>query len=82
LIRRQRELTSLGRPTVIGTSRKGFIGRITGESEPSRRLFGTAASVGWAIANGAGIVRVHDVGPMKQVVAMTRAILTDGSDFA
>jgi dihydropteroate synthase len=81
LIRRQRELLSLGRPTVIGTSRKGFIGRITGETEPSKRLLGTAASIAWAIANGAGIVRVHDVGPMKQVVAMTRAIMTDGADF-
>jgi dihydropteroate synthase len=81
LIRRQRELTALGRPTVIGTSRKGFIGRITGESEPSKRLFGTAASVAWAVANAAGIVRVHDVEPMRQVVAMTRAILTDGAEF-
>ena len=75
LIRRQRELAALGRPMVIGTSRKGFIGRITDESEPSRRLFGTAACVAWSIANGAAVVRVHDVGPMKQVVAMTRAIL-------
>jgi dihydropteroate synthase len=75
LLRRQREFLALGRPIVIGTSRKGFIGRITGESEPSKRLFGTAASVALAIANGAAIVRVHDVGPMVQVVRMTRAIL-------
>ena len=75
LLRRQREFLSMGRPIVIGTSRKGFIGRITGESEPSKRLFGTAASVALAIANGAAIVRVHDVGPMVQVVRMTRAIV-------
>jgi len=82
LIRRQRELVALGRPMVIGVSRKGFIGRITGESEPSRRLFGTAAAVAWSVANGAAIVRVHDVGPMKQVVAMTRAIVNGpGSEF-
>jgi dihydropteroate synthase len=82
LIRRQGELLSLGRPVVIGTSRKGFIGRITGETEqPGKRLFGTAASIAWAIANGAGIVRVHDVRPMVQVVATIRAILTDGADF-
>ena len=82
LLRRQRELLALGRPVVIGTSRKGFIGRITGESEPSPRLFGTAASVAWSIAQGAAIVRVHDVGPMKQVVEMIRAILTGGqSEF-
>ena len=75
LLRRQREFLALGRPVVIGTSRKGFIGRITGEAEPARRLFGTAASVALAVANGAAIVRVHDVGPMVQVVRMTRAIV-------
>jgi dihydropteroate synthase len=76
LIRRQRELLALGRPMVIGTSRKGFIGRITGETEPSQRLFGTAACVAWAVANGAAVVRVHDVQPMKRVVEMTRAIVS------
>jgi dihydropteroate synthase len=75
LLRRLQELTVLGRPVVVGTSRKSFIGRITGESEPSRRLFGTAATVAWCLANGAAIVRVHDVGPMVQVVKMMRAIL-------
>jgi dihydropteroate synthase len=75
LIRRLDELSHLGRPLVIGTSRKGFIGRITNEPEPSRRLFGTAASVAWSVAHGAGIVRVHDVGPMKQVVQMVSAIM-------
>jgi dihydropteroate synthase len=74
LIRRQSELSTLGRPVVIGTSRKGFIGRITNEPEPSKRIFGTAASVAWSVAHGAAIVRVHDVGPMKQVVEMIRAI--------
>jgi 2-amino-4-hydroxy-6-hydroxymethyldihydropteridine diphosphokinase/dihydropteroate synthase len=59
---------------VIGASRKGFIGTITGEPEPRQRLFGTAATVAWTIANGAAVVRVHDVRPMKQVVLMTRAI--------
>ena len=80
LLRRQREFLALGRPIVIGTSRKGFIGRITGEPEPSRRLFGTAASVASAVANGAAIVRVHDVGPMVQVVRMTRAIIDDSRE--
>ena len=76
LLRRQRELIdAVGRPAVIGTSRKGFIGRITGVDEPSRRLFGTAATVAWAVANRAAVVRVHDVEAMKQVVTMTRAIV-------
>jgi dihydropteroate synthase len=75
LLRRLAELTVLGRPLVVGTSRKRFIGQITGETEPSRRVFGTAASVAWTVANGAGIVRVHDVEPMCKVVKMIRAIL-------
>jgi dihydropteroate synthase len=63
-----------GHPMVVGASRKGFIGAITGEPEPRNRLFGTAATTAWFAANGASIIRVHDVKPMKQVVLMTRAI--------
>ncbi|MGB7161309.1 MAG: dihydropteroate synthase [Tepidisphaeraceae bacterium] len=74
LLRRQNELSTLGRPVVIGTSRKGFIGKITNEPDPARRLFGTAASVAWSVANGAAVVRVHDVGAMSQVVRMIEAI--------
>lgn len=75
LLQRLRELTVLGRPIVIGTSRKRFIGEITGDNEPQARLMGTAASVAWSIANGAAVVRVHDVGPMTRVVRMVQAIL-------
>jgi dihydropteroate synthase len=75
LLRRMRELTVLGRPLVVGTSRKRFIGETTGESDPENRLYGTAATVAWSIANGASIVRVHDVGPMAQVVRMIQAIV-------
>jgi dihydropteroate synthase len=74
LIREMNQLTELGRPLVIGTSRKGFIGVISGEPQPSQRLFGTAATVAWSIANGAAIVRVHDVEPMLKVVRVIRAI--------
>ena len=63
---------SLGRPLVVGTSRKGFIAKVLGD--PPDRLLGTAATVAWAVANGAAVVRVHDVGQMAQVVRMTRAI--------
>jgi dihydropteroate synthase len=75
LLNRLRELTVLGRPLVVGTSRKRFLGQITGESEESDRLMGTAASVAWCVANSASIVRVHDVGPIVQVVRMIQAIL-------
>ena len=82
LIRRLKEFAEVGFPMVVGVSRKGFIGRITGESISSGRQFGTAAAVAWAVANGAGIVRVHDVEPMAQVVRMIEAIQTGrGADF-
>ena len=74
LLRRLAELTAVARPLVLGTSRKKFIGTITGEDEPSHRLFGTAATVAHCVTNGASIVRVHDVGPMAKVLRMIRAI--------
>ena len=73
----RRSLAALGRPLVIGTSRKGFIGQITGESDAAHRLMGTAATVAWSIANGASIVRVHDVPEMTRVVRMTQALIGD-----
>jgi dihydropteroate synthase len=76
LLRQLADLSALGRPLVVGTSRKGFIGKVTGVADPARRLFGTAATVAWAVANGAAVVRVHDVGPMSQVARMVRAIQT------
>lgn len=76
LLRRLRALKTLGRPLLVGTSRKAFVGRITGEDAASGRHFGTAASVAWSVANGADLVRVHDVGPMSQVVRMIEAIQT------
>lgn len=75
LLRHLRSFTSFGLPMILGTSRKKFIGTITGEDEPSQRLFGTAASVAWCVSQGASIVRVHDVKPMGQVVRMIRAII-------
>jgi dihydropteroate synthase len=76
LIRELRRFTAIGRPMVVGVSRKGFIRRISGEPTEPGRGFGTAGAVAWAAANGADIVRVHDVAPMSQVVRMIRAIQT------
>jgi dihydropteroate synthase len=75
LLRSMKVLTGIGYPLVIGTSRKGFIGRVLDQPVAADRTFGTAATIAWSVANGAGIVRVHDVGPMKQVTKMIRAIL-------
>ena len=65
---------SLDKPILIGTSRKAFIGKILNLPNPDDRLEGTAATVAWAIAHGADIVRVHDVKAICQVAQMTDAI--------
>jgi len=74
LLRRLRELTVLGRPLLVGVSRKRFIGDILGVPV-DQRVHGTAAAVAVAIANGADVVRVHDVKVMAEVVRMTDAIV-------
>jgi dihydropteroate synthase len=76
LLRHLPQLAALGHPLVLGTSRKGFLARITGETDPHDRLFSTAASVAWCVANQAALIRVHDVGPMSKVVRIIRAIQT------
>jgi dihydropteroate synthase len=65
-------------PVLVGSSRKSFIGAVTGESVDDRR-FGTAATVALAIAGGADIVRVHDVKEMVSVVKMSDAIARGAS---
>jgi len=67
-------LTRLGHPVMVGTSRKGFIGRAL-EAPADQRVEGTAATVVWAVERGARIVRVHDVAPMVRAVRMTEAML-------
>jgi len=67
------ELRSLGRPILVGTSRKSTIGKVTGKPA-GERVFGTAATVAICVANGASIVRVHDVAEMVDVVKMADAI--------
>jgi len=74
LLRDISTFVKLGHPLLVGASRKRFIGDITGERRPDQRVFGTAAVVAWCVANGAAVVRVHDVGPISQVVRMIRAI--------
>lgn len=74
LIRRLSEFSSLNRPILVGTSRKGFIGQVLNRSG-DQRVMGTAATVAVSIVNGASIVRVHDVGAMRDVADMTRALV-------
>jgi dihydropteroate synthase len=74
LLRKLHHFHALGRPLVIGTSRKSFIGRILG-TEVDERLEGTAATVAAAILQGVDIVRVHDVGAMARVARMVDAMV-------
>lgn len=63
-----------GLPWLVGSSRKSFIGKITGVTTPAERIWGTAATVAAAVEGGADVVRVHDVKEMEQVVRMSDAI--------
>lgn len=74
LIRRLGELRALERPILLGTSRKSMIGLVL-DLPVDQRLEGTAATVALGIANGADMVRVHDVLPMVRVSRMTDAIV-------
>jgi dihydropteroate synthase len=72
LLRRIDELTALGRPVVVGTSRKSFLGRITGR-EADDRLAGTIATNVLAFERGAAVFRVHDVQPVADALAVAAA---------
>lgn len=78
ILRRARELRDYegfrGLPWLYGSSRKGFIGKITGVKEAEDRSWGTAATVAAAVQGGADIVRVHDVDEMAKVTKMSDAI--------
>src|SRR5712692_5535025 len=74
LLRRLGELRALGRPILLGVSRKSTIGLVLGGLPPEERVEGTAAAVALGIAQGADIVRVHDVHEMMRVVKMSDAI--------
>jgi dihydropteroate synthase len=74
LLRRLGELRDLGRPLVVGTSRKSFIGKLDG-SEVGDRIGGTIASSILALAEGADVLRVHDVHEVSQAARLAAAIL-------
>lgn len=76
LLRRLSELSGFGLPILTGTSRKGFIGKTLNRPHTDDRLYGTAAAVALSIANGASILRVHDVRAMRDVADMAHAIVS------
>jgi len=73
LLRRLGELVALGRPVVIGTSRKSFLGRLTGVEQASERVAGTVATNVLAYERGASVFRVHDVAPTVEALTVAAA---------
>lgn len=74
LLRNIDKFVATGYRVLIGTSRKRFIGNITGKDKPAERVFGTAATVTLCAAAGVSVVRVHDAAEMVDVVKVTNAV--------
>jgi dihydropteroate synthase len=74
LLRRLDVLSALGRPILVGTSRKSFIGQVLSQPDPEQRLYGTLATVALAVAGGARIFRVHDVAPARDAAMVAWAV--------
>lgn len=74
LLRRLGELAVLGRPILLGTSRKSFIGRVLWQDAPLERQTGTLATVALGVAAGARLFRVHEVGPAREAALMAWAV--------
>jgi dihydropteroate synthase len=79
LLARLDELAALGRPVLVGASRKSFLGAVTGAA-PTGRLPGSLAAVAWAVHHGAALVRVHDVAATVQFLTVLREIGKEGGE--
>jgi dihydropteroate synthase len=75
LLRRLDEIVATGFPVVIGTSRKSFLGRLTGRDDPHERVAATLATTVLAYERGAAVFRVHDVAPTRDALAVATATL-------
>jgi dihydropteroate synthase len=73
LLRRLGEIVAIGRPVVIGTSRKSFLGKLAGGRPEDERLPGTIATNVLALERGASVFRVHDVAPVADALAVAAA---------
>ena len=76
ILRRLSEFRPLGRPILVGVSRKSFIGKLLGDVPPEERLEGSLAAALWAVQEGANGLRVHDVGPTRRALGLWSAIGT------
>jgi dihydropteroate synthase len=75
LLRNIDKFIGTGYRVLVGTSRKSFIGKLTGKEKPSERIFGTAATVALCAIAGVSVVRVHDVAEMVDVVKVAKAFM-------
>lgn len=75
ILRRLRELKALGRPVLVGCSRKSFIGKLTGRDDPEQRLYGSIASEAIAVLQGADAVRTHNVRETMDAVRFASAYI-------
>jgi dihydropteroate synthase len=82
LLRRLPELRSLGRPILVGVSRKSFLGVITGEADPRRRLPASLAAGLFALSRGAAILRVHNVVETIQAIKAWQGLKSVGASVA
>jgi len=74
ILRNIDKFIATGYRVLVGTSRKSFVGQITGRENPAERIFGTAATVALCVAAGVSVVRVHDVAEMADVIKIVQAI--------
>jgi dihydropteroate synthase len=81
LLRALRQFRSLGRPVLVGASRKSFLGRVLDEAAADDRLEGSLAAAAAAVAAGGAVLRVHDVAGTVRVARVTRAIVTGELDW-
>ena len=80
LIAQLDKIVELGYPVLLGTSRKRFMGEISGTSDPAQRVPATAVTTGWGLRAGVCIFRVHDVWENRQALDLTQALLKEGGN--
>lgn len=77
LIAQLNKIVDLGYPVLLGTSRKRFMGEISGASDPGQRVPATVVTTGWGLCAGARIFRVHDVWENRQALDLAQALLAE-----
>jgi dihydropteroate synthase len=81
LLKNLRKFTYFGFPVLVGVSRKAFIGELLGLSNPAERLTGTIAATSIAVANGANVIRAHDVKEAKMAARIGESLRTADTEF-